>query len=68
MTKPTELPLPNLPDDATLSQWAEAAIELGHNEGIVQIVKLAAEGTISLGDCMTAAGAIRDRLNLGEKK
>lgn len=42
MAKPTELPLPNLPDDATLSQWAEAAIELGHNEGIVQIVKLAA--------------------------
>jgi hypothetical protein len=51
-------PLPNLPNDASLDQWAEEAIKLGHNETVVRIVKLIGEGQVPIGEGLTAAAAV----------
>ncbi|MBD0343329.1 MAG: hypothetical protein ICV63_00540 [Coleofasciculus sp. Co-bin14] len=62
MNQPEHLPLPNLPDNATLDQWAEEAIRLGHNEAVIRIVQLVGEGKITIGDGFTAAMAVKTKL------
>jgi|GEM_PF-5810098 hypothetical protein len=59
-------PLPNLPDNASLDQWADEAIKLGHNETVIRIVKLIGEGQIPIGEGLRAASAVYHQ-NTGEK-
>lgn len=54
-------PLPNLPDNATLDQWAEEAIKLGHDKAVVRIMVLVGEGKIAIGDGFTAALAVKEK-------